>query len=381
MGNKRLARRCRNAPRANTNGARARESGSIGSQCLPAIKNINKGWFWAEVSSWLPLRHGLRISLRAVGPIAANGVLDYLEADGHEVWMEDLFGGLLPDLLSATPAEGDAPALAQGSTTQHLMCCNHSLGNCPEKGNSGRGETRPLLIRSLGGSGLSRWLALAQRFPSVNAAKFPARLVFGSRSRRRDGLGEDVTTGMMNFPSGTLLYLEGRVLISNCFNSITQLGSHLDGAWWLRHHKDRVVLERFGKPFEQLFLGEYKRFHGMCSLPYVMARWDYIVNVSLGANNDKGHVAELLRPAEMGDPIEKVFLPPRLACAAYKAVVVNEGEEALLLQWSVGSLDPVPVRVAVYDSASRLCNGAVRVVDESSLASHLCFAVAPPTSA
>merc|ERR1712137_851406 len=101
----------------------------------------------------------------------------------------------------------------------------------------------------------------------------------------------------------------------------------------------------------------------MCLLPDVDAQWSYVMSVAQPENNASACFAELLQPEVEsqswsqawqpwgGDPIERVSLPINLARAAHKAVMTND-KEVLLLRWSVGGMESVPMRIAIYESHS-----------------------------
>jgi len=347
---------------------------------------IDSSWFWIRVSHWLPLAAGARTALRRLGRTAAEAVVQGLEAEDDlaALFGCEVFSGLLPELrrlARVAPAAAIAAAggsdRAMGAKTADNVACEG--------------------LRLLQNSTVHPWIALAQRLlmrPRLSSQH--ALVLFGSEESL-EMLGEDVTERLSALPHGTLVWLQGSMAISNCFNKLVQQGKRMDGPWLLRKSgkasggifssQRRMVLERFGQPSWLEVIDEYHAVRGLCMLPSVVATWSYIVNVqwseqqhfSAGAASAVGEVLRSAADKSL-DPIQKVSLPPRLAAAACTAIDQGDGsEEALLLQWSVCGHAHVPVRVAVY-SSSHATGGPLRVIDEVQFTSHLAFAAPPATA-
>eukprot|EP00446_Apocalathium_sp_SHHI-4_P019845 CAMPEP_0177276898 /NCGR_PEP_ID=MMETSP0367-20130122/68505_1 /TAXON_ID=447022 ORGANISM="Scrippsiella hangoei-like, Strain SHHI-4" /NCGR_SAMPLE_ID=MMETSP0367 /ASSEMBLY_ACC=CAM_ASM_000362 /LENGTH=411 /DNA_ID=CAMNT_0018733449 /DNA_START=32 /DNA_END=1263 /DNA_ORIENTATION=- len=368
----------------------------------PPNVSFDLHWLWSEVSNWLPLGGGCRLGLRLVSAAAADAVIEELEAASDSVWTEDAFGGLLECLLRLPPlpraaARAVARTAGSGAEGKSLL----------------REPVRPLVDCA---PGLLAWFRLCRRLPRLNGrrqsaapSQLPApRLLFGATPSSSSSvnvahaawapssapLGEDVTQQMATLPAGTLVWLDGRLVLRNGFNSFQQLGRSMDGPWLLvrgragaGEEERRVCLQRFGRPEDATWLGEHTRLHGACALPCVEPRWSYIVNVSHAAQGR--YLAELLAPrgccgggaeaagagggrcSDAGeDMFEHTPLPATLGAAAHGAVVGSEVEEALLLRWSVvgicNTTEFVPVRVAVYGGGG----SSLRCYDEALVTSH-----------
>lgn len=361
-------------------------------------------WLWLEVSRWFPWLGGALLRLRAAAHVTAEAVLIALE-DADHIFELEVFGGLLPDLLRLCPriAPGSAcsPSVcAEAPTAQHPAPSEEVLGGSAVA--AAANAARPLVDTAIG-AGLERWLQLLRRFPpSRCSAEEPSggpvarRLLGAPPPRGREAKGVDITDQLCALPLGTLIWLEGRVVIQNCFNSLTHCRARLSGAWLLRSHaphfdqERRVLLQRFGEPERVEWLGVHSRFYGECGLPYIAeAEWSYVMDVKPAASSELPYIADLLRPdcradggagdVDFCERIDQVPLPPSLAAAAHHAVSVKEEEEALLLQWRLaGCVAAVPVRLAVYATDLR-DDGPLRVYDELRLMSHL-FAAEPPAS-
>mmetsp|Transcript_78679 Transcript_78679/g.218500 ORF Transcript_78679/g.218500 Transcript_78679/m.218500 type:complete len:374 (-) Transcript_78679:112-1233(-) len=366
MGGRRSAAdRRRKAGRASAqNGAK---TGDVSS--WPDV-SFDSGWFWARVSGWLPLWEGSRTGLRLLSRTAADAVVEALEReeDPWLLWSTDVFGGLLPDLERLAPCERKADGL--DACPQNVTASDDlAVAQRPLPSSS---------LRSLRSSSLQKWFALAQRFlPQRRTLASRSYLLFGASRCPLDAVADDVTERLAAIPSGTLLWLEGRLAVSNCFNSLVHFGRDMSGPWFLRKPGGRrLVLQRFGDTLSNEVLDEFRRLCGRVLLPHVRPEWTYVVNVS--GDPARSSTAEVLRAVPQGmDPIERVVLPPRLAAAALEAVVEQEDEEALLLRWTVEGQEPTPMRIAVYSAASPHIGGPVRVVDEVLFTSHSCFALAP----
>ncbi|CAK9048454.1 unnamed protein product [Durusdinium trenchii] len=294
-------------------------------------------WSWLGLASCLPLPE--RFRLRRVSATAERVVrwqLAQLAMDAgsfRERWDVDFFQGFLPDLQRI---------LLFAQLTEDA---ESTLPSC---------------------TSLAPWVSLTRRFAPL-ALRPSAHAVELQRS-------------LEEIPTGTLLQLQGRLMISNCFNSLLQKGPHVEGLWILRRSgaaaswsssgrgtledASAAVLERFGEPKATISLHEHQRFHGRCALPRPEVSWRYLVDV-FGSVSD-GEVAALLVAAE----IEHVPLPRLLAQAARQAVA--QGQEAMLLRWAMDGAEPVCVRVAIYDAS-----GLKATVDEVSISSHHRWAVPP----
>mmetsp|Transcript_22490 Transcript_22490/g.45515 ORF Transcript_22490/g.45515 Transcript_22490/m.45515 type:complete len:299 (+) Transcript_22490:212-1108(+) len=286
---------------------------------------------------------------------------------------------------SATPSPSSSPALHSKSDGR--------AGEGKAGGAVGRSvpaaaaPSRSTRVRALSRYGVQEWLSLTRQFPRSGPPGTPAamaRVLFGALPRKRSDVGEDVTAQVCELFTGTLLWLDCRIVVSNCFNSLKQLGSRLEGLWSVRERlfKDgpSVVLQRLGDPRETERVDEHRRLHGRCALPVLEPAWSYVADVVRA--KDGPPVAEVLRPQGCAEeePIDRISLTPSLAIAAHHAVVVNEAEEALLLCLSMaGCGHPVPVRLAVYNPSLQCC-GPVRVHDDICLTSHQ-HVVTPPSTA
>jgi len=327
-------------------------------------------WLWAEVSRFLDLRSGQRTRLRLLCSLVADAVVDSLCSETDDVWLEDCFGGLLPELLAASPVSevckghsGNLQQLSQalGSPTVEVKSHNMPMSSKVKQVVRQCAKVRTPALRSIFQEDrLQKWMALVKQFPAKGSS---ARILFGGSCVVRDGVADDVTNRINKLAPGTLVELGGNLVISNCFNSITQLSGRLEGMWFLRSSSAAsLILERFGDPCVRQSLGEYCRFHGSCSLPYIDAEWSYIVNVSKSDGNSET-IAEILRHNAADDPIQHISLPSKLAAKAYQAVVVSEDSEALLLLWTTASAPPVPVRLAIYNAARGHEQKLTNVVD------------------
>lgn len=307
-----------------------------------------------RLSVWLPLRGGVRMGLQCVGRCAAEGVIkgfQGMEVEALEsLWNADMFCGLLCELELLLVMVG----LAQ-------------TGNVPQRGASD--------VLCKGAETLQRLVALSRHMSFTHMSPL-CFLLSGRRPVDSSDIGDDITDTVCNLPSGSLLWFKGHMVISNCFNSLNHVGRSLDGPWMLRHEgRGRTGLEQFGQPSICEMLDEYHRFHGRVFLPQVTAEWRYVINMLAST-------AELLSLSPSGeDPIERVLLPESLAAVARTAVAASDSKEAVLLRWSVGGFEPVPMRVAVFDASAAECgSGPSLLVDAVPFTSHAHLAT-PPSSA
>lgn len=292
-------------------------------------------WFWLHISTFLTLPRCFY--LRQVSGTAADVLLSALEemersqASFLASWDLAVFHGLLSDLKKITPS---------------MECFE------VESGDSCR--------RSLFATSLGSWVTMTKQI---------------TRAYPRDSSGfrlQDKDVSEM--PSGTILLLHGRVMISNCFNSLVQRGPHVDGGWLYRVHGGCACLEKFGKTKVQIQLTEYQCFVGRILLPKVTAQWRYIVDI-FGSESD-GDVAAVLTLENEGEMIQHIAVPPNLASAA-RAAITSQNQEALLLRWALQDEDYVCVRVAIYD----VVKGLQQVVDEVPITSHERWAIPPESAA
>eukprot|EP00928_Gymnodinium_smaydae_P041121 TRINITY_DN27833_c0_g1_i1.p1 TRINITY_DN27833_c0_g1~~TRINITY_DN27833_c0_g1_i1.p1 ORF type:complete len:378 (-),score=55.19 TRINITY_DN27833_c0_g1_i1:58-1191(-) len=355
---------------------RIQQASRVKVRAAPGI-SLDCGWLWSHVSPWLPLRGGERTRLRCLCRISAEAVLESLEAEAclERLFNEQIFGGLLDELRRLTTV--DAP---------NADCDLPS----PTLGRIASG------VKRLSESKIFAWVQLAQRFvlQPYYSTLCGALCLFSSSGVAATSAG-DITEQIRALPLGTLIWLTGRLAISNCFNSLVQPGRNMDGPWILRKScKKRIVLERFGMPSSIEILDDYRRLLGGCFLPPVAASWACIVHVDKGSDERSGAgaaaVAEVLRvgqdadEAEEGDPIERVPISPLLAAAAQSALAAEEApEEVLLLRWSVAGMSPLPVRVVIYgmaDDPGLSPPASPYIVDEVPITSHPHLLLPPPTA-
>lgn len=341
---------------------------------------LEQAWLWGRVSAYLPLRCWERLGLRCVAPLVANAVLEELELQGSPPWEEDFFGGLLPDLLRLQLGDPCANLAGDGGLTLSWPIHQEAPSRPPLR-----------VRRFLDSSSIAPWLAMIRAFPAMVMPSSPAKLPCGHLVR--GAVGEDATSWLNCVPEGTLLWLDGWFVQTNCFNSIKLRGEHTSGPWLVKEQHDSTTQDaatvlhscfhREGcqKPMQPHLLNEHRRFHGLCLLPYVSVEWACVANVMLGdpaLGAGGSALAELLHP-QATNLIERVSLPQVLATPAHEAVLAPDTQEVLLMRCSVGGGSLVPFRLVVYSSRPQGGQCTTTIVDRLHLSSHQHFCAPPPS--